>query len=34
MFVFIFGCCVGAALVLAWQNKDKIIETIKSKLAG
>ena len=32
--IFIFGCCVGAALVLAWQNRNKIIDAIKSKLAG
>ena len=31
---FILGCCVGAAAVIGWQNKDKIIEAIKSKLAG
>lgn len=31
---FILGCCVGAALVLGWQNRDKIIEAIKNKLAG
>lgn len=34
MFIFLAGVAVGAAAVIGWQNKTKIIETIKNKLAG
>ncbi len=34
MFVFLSGVAVGAAAVIGWQKKDKIIETIKRRLAG
>ncbi len=34
MFTFLSGVAVGAAAVIGWQNRDKIIEAIKNKLAG
>jgi hypothetical protein len=34
MFVFLLGVAVGVAAILGWQNRDKIIEAIKNKLAG
>jgi hypothetical protein len=34
MFIFLFGVAVGVAAVIGWQNKAKLIETIKNKLAG
>ncbi len=28
--IFILGCCVGAAAVIGWQNRDKIIAYVKN----